>query len=477
MKINIYQPNTIFELGSRSNQEDCIVPLHGTSTATHRVFILCDGMGGHERGEVASQTVCQTLCELLTPVVEADEILTDEYLNDAVNKAVAKLNGKDGTTEKKMGTTLTLLVFHKGGCTAAHIGDSRIYHLRPQTNEILYKSRDHSLVYELFQCGEITFDEMKTSSRRNIITRAIQAGLSPDDVHADIVHITDIRAGDYFYLCSDGMLENMDDDDILATFSADGSNREKVDSLVRRTMHNKDNHSAIVVQVEEILSGTLYESFCDNESIVPFNAVYLDRKRKAETQNSVVNVEVDQSDVHNVTIFPATVESVDSSISKGKESEKTKWDILKDKEGRHNGRAKKLIYMVLVCFLGIIAVLLYMVFLKKENAVPASLTPIGRPQPKYKTKSIEKVISDHKSKTLEKAAEEKNEVKKQSATSKDSTVSVSADIKDSAPHSTVEPKSTKVPLQQPKVREDNNNDQRNSQTELGEDKHPSSISL
>ena len=122
-------------------------------------------------------------------------------------------------------------------------------------------------------------------------------------------------------------------------------------------------------------------------------------------------------------------------------------------------------------------ILLYMVFLKKENAVPASPTPIGRPQPKYKTKSIEKVISDHKSKTLEKAAEEKNEVKKQSATSKDSTVSVSADIKDRAPHSTVEPKSTKVPLQQPKVREDNNNDQRNSQTELGEDKHPSSISL
>ena len=137
MKINIYQPNTIFELGARSNQEDCIVPLHGTSTATHRVFILCDGMGGHERGEVASQTVCQTLYELLTPVVEADEILTDEYLNDAVNKAGAKLNGKDGTTEKKMGTTLTLLVFHKGGCTAAHIGDSRIYHLRPQTNDIL----------------------------------------------------------------------------------------------------------------------------------------------------------------------------------------------------------------------------------------------------------------------------------------------------------------------------------------------------
>ena len=242
-------------------------------------------------------------------------------------------------------------------------------------------------------------------------------------------------------------------------------------------MHNKDNHSAIVVQVEEILSGTLYESFCDNESIVPFNAVYLDRKRKAETQNSVVNVEVDQSDVHNVTIFPATVGSVDSPISKGKESEKTKWDILKDKEGYHKGHTKKLINMLLVCFLGGIAVLLYMVFLKKENTVPTSLTPIGRPQPKYKTKSIEKVISVHKSKTLEKAAEEKNEVKKQPATSKDSTVSVSADIKNRAPHSTVEPKSTKVPLQQPKVREGNNNDQRNGQTELGEDKHPSSISL
>ena len=74
-----------------------------------------------------------------------------------------------------MGTTLTLLYFACNGVTAAHIGDSRIYHIRPNVG-LLYQSRDHSLVYDLFQAGEISYEEMATFPQKNVITRAMSPG-------------------------------------------------------------------------------------------------------------------------------------------------------------------------------------------------------------------------------------------------------------------------------------------------------------
>ena len=139
MKIEIYQPQAIWELGQRDNQEDSIFPAFGKATDDDRLFILCDGMGGHEHGEVASRTVCKAMSNAILSLDK--QSFTDDDLLDALQVVYRQLDSLDNSHLKKMGTTLCLLYFHKGGLTAAHIGDSRIYHIRPKENRIIYQSR------------------------------------------------------------------------------------------------------------------------------------------------------------------------------------------------------------------------------------------------------------------------------------------------------------------------------------------------
>ena len=250
MIIKILQPQAIYELGQRGNQEDTIYPVLGKATASDRLFIVCDGMGGHEHGEVASGEFTRGLAEYFDRNVKPDEPFHDDMLTDAIAYAYQILDKADDGNFKKMGTTLTLIYIHSGGVTAAHIGDSRIYHIRPG-KENLYVSRDHSLVFDLYQSGEISFEEMKTYKHKNVITRAVQPG-EDNRSRPDIIHITDIEPGDYFYLCSDGMLEQMDDDEILRLFSSSESNAAKRQRLIDATKNNADNHSAYIIQVETV---------------------------------------------------------------------------------------------------------------------------------------------------------------------------------------------------------------------------------
>lgn len=265
MKFKISQPLAIHQMGSRTNQEDSIFPVLNTATAADRLFILCDGMGGHESGEIASSTVCETISKYILGHFNADESLDDSLLEEAITEAYAAVNAQDSTGQKKMGTTLTFLCFHKGGCTVAHIGDSRIYHLRPSTNEILYRSRDHSLVYDLFEVGELTFDEIKTAKNKNVITRVIMANQERPS-KADIVHITNIQPGDYFYLCSDGMLEQMDDKALMEIFASDKTDEQKRSILIGETVDNSDNHSAYVIHVESVEHEEGDNMYPDNEA-------------------------------------------------------------------------------------------------------------------------------------------------------------------------------------------------------------------
>ena len=270
MKIEIYQPQAIWELGQRDNQEDSISPAFGKATDDDRLFSLCDGMGGHEHGEVASQTVCKAMSDTLLSL--SKQSFTDDDLLDALQTAYCQLDCLDNSHLRKMGTTLCLLYFHQGGLTAAHIGDSRIYHIRPKENRILYQSRDHSLVYDLYQAGEISYEEMRTSLQKNIITRAIQPG-EENRVRPAIVHIADIQPGDYFYICSDGMLEQMDNDELCRLLSTDGSDEKKRMQLIAATSDNKDNHSAYLIHIKEVMREAGDNMLLDDEQTSKDNAV------------------------------------------------------------------------------------------------------------------------------------------------------------------------------------------------------------
>ncbi len=272
MKIQIFQPHFIHHLGQRANQEDSLFPAENQATPESRLFLVCDGMGGHSAGEVASGIVCKAFNEYFSAKAVFTEVVDDSILTGALEFAYTKLDAADDGAYKKMGTTLTLVCFHKGGVTMAHAGDSRIYHVRPGQARPLYKSRDHSLVFDLYQAGEISYEEMKTDRRKNIITRALMPG-EDNRVELSIVHTTDVMPGDYFYLCSDGMLEVMEDDELVKILSNDTSDEEKIQELLDQTQDNKDNHTAYLLKVSEVKAEEGDKSLLHDENTTRINAI------------------------------------------------------------------------------------------------------------------------------------------------------------------------------------------------------------
>lgn len=259
---------SIWEFGQRKDaegnphQEDSIYPAFGKEQSSDRTFILCDGMGGHDAGEVASATVCEAMAQSIrNDGHDAEGVFTDDDFQRALSAAFDALDRKDsGTSEKKMGTTMTFLKLHQQGATIAHMGDSRVYHFRPGKTEeetlILHQTEDHSLVNDLIKVGELTKEEARHSKQKNVITRAMQPHLAYRP-KADLYHTSDIQAGDYFYLCSDGMLEQdeMEDGTVLKRiFSGQvDSDEQRICILRGATDHNKDNHSALVIHVLKVM--------------------------------------------------------------------------------------------------------------------------------------------------------------------------------------------------------------------------------
>ena len=245
-------PYALNEIGGRSNQEDSIFPVKGEANESTRLFLVCDGMGGHENGEVASGLVCSTFGKLLADVDH--EGFTVEMFLDALNEAYDALDREDPDPQsmRKMGTTLTFLHLNDHEVVVAHMGDSRVYHVRPsEQNAIIYQSSDHSLVNELVRAEIITPEEALTHPRRNVITRAMQPKLDPRH-KADVRTFNDVQAGDYFFLCSDGVLESVSNDALVEILRRDVADVEKIEAVKALcAASSRDNFSAYLVPVVE----------------------------------------------------------------------------------------------------------------------------------------------------------------------------------------------------------------------------------
>lgn len=243
---------SICEIGKREKQEDCLYPavtLDG-SPSDGPLFILCDGMGGHLAGEVASQTVC----EAMSSYILAHQPFSETVFSAALDAAYDALDLRDSdpASVRTMGTTLTLACFYREGCWVAHIGDSRVYQIRPSLKQVLFVTQDHSLVNDLVKVGEMTPDEVRTAPEKNVLTRAMQPHQEVRS-RATCRLLEDIREGDYFFLCSDGMLEQMEEDRLVQIVSAPCADTEKVALLRKAALDSKDNHSAHLIRVEAIL--------------------------------------------------------------------------------------------------------------------------------------------------------------------------------------------------------------------------------
>lgn len=247
-EIKVY---SMYELGARSNQEDSLYPLPQELTCAARNFVLCDGMGGHDSGEVASDAVCRAMGLCADTYNDGTSLFTADEFRAILSKAYDALDERDTHATKKMGTTMTFLSFHAGGCLVAHIGDSRVYHLRPGSG-ILFETRDHSLVNDLIKIGELTEESAKDFPQKNVITRVMQPNMERRS-RADIKEITDVRSGDYFFMCSDGVNETMESCNIANVLLDENlGDNDKMRIIKEVTQTSRDNHTAFLIRVVNV---------------------------------------------------------------------------------------------------------------------------------------------------------------------------------------------------------------------------------
>lgn len=251
MNIRLGQAYSFHQLGRRSNQEDARWPDTNMPSLDQRFFVVCDGVGGNEGGEIASQTVCKSFGESLS-LQNFETDFSNEEFSHCLDKAYDALDKAAINDNSEMATTLTLAVFHKGGCTLAHIGDSRIYHIRPSEG-IIYRSDDHSLVNQMVHSGIITPEEAEIHPQRNVITRYM-GPVAEDQSRcmATVLRTKDIMAGDYFLLCTDGVLHNMTEDQLLDMLKTDIPNDKKISEIAQRCENSNDNNTAYLIHVDEV---------------------------------------------------------------------------------------------------------------------------------------------------------------------------------------------------------------------------------
>lgn len=255
MEIAIRKPLGYSQIGRKDQQEDAVWPLFSDVTVDNPCIVLCDGVGGSEHGEVASQTSSQVIGEYLSGVIAKSNNVCDEDVQDAVNMAYDKLEQLDTETSENgtvsMATTLTCVCFHRDGVLAAHMGDSRIYHIRPGQG-LLYQSADHSLVNALLQAGELTIEEAKVFPRKNVITKAIQPH-GNKRFKAEVHQLTDVKSGDYIFLCCDGVLEQLTNERLIEILSMSCTDEEKVQMLeAESTGKTKDNYTAYLIPIDNV---------------------------------------------------------------------------------------------------------------------------------------------------------------------------------------------------------------------------------
>lgn len=262
MEIRIRKPLGYSQIGRKDRQEDAVWPLFSDVTADNRCIVLCDGVGGSEHGEVASQVSSKVIGEYLTGVLSKANFVSEEDVQDAVNLAYDELERIDKEASEagsvSMATTLTCICLHNNGILVAHMGDSRIYHIRPRQG-LLYESSDHSLVNALLQAGELTIEEAKVFPRKNVITKAIQPH-GNKRFKAEVHQLTDIKAGDYIFLCCDGVLEQLTNERLVEILAMSCSEAEKIHLLEEEsTGRTRDNYTAYLIPIESVEGETSLE--------------------------------------------------------------------------------------------------------------------------------------------------------------------------------------------------------------------------
>lgn len=248
MAIHILSPLYLSEKGKRSNNEDAIFPDNATTQT--RLFVVCDGVGGSEKGEVASHLAATSFYQYCT---ENDlNSPKESTLHEALIYAEQKFSEHiaQHSETKGMGTTLVCLWLGNEQALVAWCGDSRLYQFR--NGNIIFKTDDHSLVNQLLKNGDLTEEEAENFPQKNVILRAIAGSEKPTQLQVST--LTDLAANDIFLLCTDGVTEKLSDAALEMIVSQSNDNLVEIKQLIQQycLQHSNDNYSFHLIGIEQV---------------------------------------------------------------------------------------------------------------------------------------------------------------------------------------------------------------------------------
>ena len=235
--------------GDKSVNEDFMAHIIHQDFA---LFVVADGLGGHLSGAKASQYFTEGLIEQATNFARIISDAPVRVFNDWFNAAIIEMANKFGQDEtaNDAHTTCAILYINDDLVMTAHCGDSRIYRLVPE--KILWRSKDHSKVQALLDCGEISEDDVKDMPEQHRITRSVTVKNRHDPT---IKIYPPVKVGDTFVLCSDGFWVHTKDSEFLQMAQAN-SDKETVSKHMQmayvRANGFSDNITVQMVKVEAV---------------------------------------------------------------------------------------------------------------------------------------------------------------------------------------------------------------------------------
>lgn len=207
-------------------------------------FIVADGMGGHKAGDRASKETVEMMLEKISTEKETDpKVILQEALSIANRKVFLDANASEDL--EGMGTTVVAATIRDGKLLVMNVGDSRLYLI--SGGEIRQITMDHSLVEEMVRKGILAKEKARNHPKKNIITRAVGVAAT---VEPDFFEV-DLKAGDRILMCSDGLSNMLEDEELRRIIDSVGPLEEKVKLMVDAANGNggKDNISVVLIEI------------------------------------------------------------------------------------------------------------------------------------------------------------------------------------------------------------------------------------
>lgn len=258
MSISIFRPHSLSEAGKRLNNEDAIYPSNEHESIKDRLFLVCDGVGGSNKGEVASAQVCESIHTYFDTFLEPDSEtgFDPDFIKKAIQYAEVRLDEylKDHPEAKGMATTLCLLYISTNDIYVTHAGDSRIYQFR--NGEIIYQTEDHSLVNSMLRSGQIDAEEARNHPKKNVIYKALQGTARPVDI--EVHKLSDIQPEDLFFMCTDGVTESFSTED-LSSLMKEHKSTDHIMTQIKEVcrLQSRDNYSAHLIKIQDVQKGNV----------------------------------------------------------------------------------------------------------------------------------------------------------------------------------------------------------------------------